>query len=256
MQETKFDVWSPVDNKSLLSRLLWIIGTLVSLVLLIVSLCVENVVLCVLDVLLPIGIILYGIISRKKFPIYYYTLCLSGLYPIFWYIFLSPDFNSEAVQKSTDFLVLTVNFIVFAVIILSLLLAILADKKRLIAKKAKKILAFDRVVLVLALISVFATHFFAVDVFFDKPYKIETVYVNNIHPTGKGFTGTVDYIEANSDEFHSIKFNDNLFTETEILKTWDTYDWISKDQNGNYIFQIEYGNGALGIPWRRIVGNK
>lgn len=252
MQEIKFDVWSPVDNKRLLSCLFWLIGTLVSLVFLIVSLCVENAVLSVLDALLPSGIILYGIISRKKFPIYYYTTCLSGIYPICWYIFLSPDLNSEAVQNSTDHPVIAVSIIVFAAITLAVLLVNTANRKNL---TAKKLLDFDRVVLVFALITVLTTQFFVVNVCFDKPYKTETVYVKDIHPAGK-FSGTVDYTKSNSNKLHSIKFNDNIFVETEILKTWDTYDWISIDQNGNYIVQIEYGNGTMGMPWRRIVGNK
>lgn len=258
MQETKFDVWSPVDDKIVLSRLFWIVGSLVSLLLLIVSLCIESSILALLDGLLPMGIILYGLIKHKKFPIYYYTTCLSGLYPICWYIFLSPDFVSEEVQKPKYFLVLTVTFIVVAAVILALFLVInIADRKRLTAKNAKKILTFDRAVLVLALIAIFATQFFAINVLFDKPYKTETVYVEDIRGSGgKSVVGIVDYIEANSGESHSIEFNDNLFTETEILKSWDTYDWVSTDQNGNYIFQIEYGNGALGIPWRRIAGNK
>ena len=100
MQEAKFDVWSPIDNKNILPRLFWIVGSLMSLVLLLVSLFLENAILSVLDVLLPTVIILYGLVKRKKFPIYYYTTCLSGLYPIIWLVIITTcDFNKENPQE-------------------------------------------------------------------------------------------------------------------------------------------------------------
>lgn len=254
MQEIKFDVWSPVDSKNILSRLFWIVGSLVSLVLLVVSICVESAVLSVLDVILPIGIIGYGLIKHKKFPIYYYTTCLSALYPIIWLIITNNcDFSGETTE--TPSVIASVISVCVAVTVFLALgfFCVVPTKNSKIntpLKKAKIAFRFDRLILILSTLAILGSLFLNLNVICDKPYKTEWVYLQDIRYSRHDVD--VFYTKQNSDIIYEVDAKDN-----KLISTHDWIeDWLYIDENGNKVFQIEYGNGALGIPWRHIVGNK
>lgn len=256
MQETKFDVWSPVDSKNMLSRLFWIIGTLVSIVLLIVSLCIENAILALLDVLLPMGIILYGFIKRKKFPIYYYTTCLSGLYPIIWLIIINTcDFSKENSDDNSPIIVYAIAIVVFAAVVLALFsLCTLPSKASINQTVVNKIsvnFKIDKIILLLSLLAILGSIVLNLNVICDKPYKTEWVYLQDIVYSRRN--ADVFYTKQGSDIQYRIDAEHNR----KLVYTYDwRQNWLYLDENGQEVFEIEYGNGALGIPWRRIVGNK
>ena len=66
MQEKNFDVWSSVDESNFRKRAWWIVGTLISLMLLILSFAIESGILVLLDGVLPLSIIIYGIIKKNS----------------------------------------------------------------------------------------------------------------------------------------------------------------------------------------------
>ncbi|MBQ8203831.1 MAG: hypothetical protein IJZ75_06085 [Clostridia bacterium] len=248
MREKEFDVLAPVDNKNLLSRAFWIIGSIVSMVLLAVSFCVESAVLSVLDVILPVGIILYGLIKLEKFPIYYYIPCLSGLYPIIWLLVIdNRDYSKEVLGTPTAPFVVATTFIACAAVLLVLFnFCIFPRHISLIKEKANKvsrILRLDIAILCLSLFAILGAQILNLNAICDKPYKTEWVCLQEIrHLKNKT---SVYYMKQDSDYQYTINFNDY-----EMIQT---YNWLYTDENGNEVFQIEYGNGALGIPWRRIV---
>lgn len=256
MQEAKFDVWSTVDNKNMLSRLFWIIGTLVSIVLLIVSLCIENTILVMLDVLLPMGIILYGLIKRKKFPIYYYTTCLSGLYPIIWLVIINTcDFSKENSEDNPPLIVYAIVIVVFVAVVLALFsLCTLPSKasiNRTAVNKTNVNFKFDKLILLSSALAILGSLVLNLNVVCDKPYKTEWVYLQDI--VYSRHNADVFYIKQGSD----IQYRIDADHDRKLVYTYDwRQDWLYVDEDGNEIFEIEYGNGALGIPWRRIVGNK
>lgn len=253
MQESNFDVWSPVDDNNILSRLFWIIGSLISLSLLIVSLCVESAVLSILDVVLPTGIILYGIIKCKKFPIYYYTTCLSGLYPIIWLIIISPyDFYEENIEYNSSVIVSSsIIFVAFAVLLFLFILGVSPrGTNKGMVSKLSVIFKLDKFISILAALTVLGSLILNLNVICDKPYKTEWVYLQDII-----------YVRHDVDVFYT-KYNSDIQYEIDAKHNKSVYtydwrkDWLYVDENGNEIFQIEYGKGALGMPWRHIVGNK
>lgn len=251
MQETKFDVLTPINNKNFISRAFWIIGSLVSLVLLGVSFCIESAVLSTLDVILPVGIILYGLIKLEKFPIYYYIPCLSGLYPIIWLLVTdNRDYSKEVLGTPTPPLVVAIIFIAIAAVLLVLFkfcifprnISLMKDK----VNKVSRILKLDIVILYLLLFAILGAQILNLNAICDKPYKTEWVCLQDMWHYR--YRTSVSYIKQDSDYQYIIDFNDYRMIQD--------YNWLYTDENGNEVFQIEYGNGVLGIPWRRIVQNK
>lgn len=251
MQETKFNIWSPVDNKDMLSRLFWIVGSLVSLLLLMVSLCVENAILSLLDGLLPTVIILYGLIKRKKFPIYYYTTCLSGLYPIIWLIIIDDrDYSKEVLGATNPPLVVNISLLVFAVVLLVFFRFGIFPRGISVRKetvdKVSVLLKLDKVILGLSVFAILCAQFLNLNIVCDKSYKTEWVYFQDL-----------EYFKSSADVFYTKSNSDIRYQiQTRNYNPVHTDNWLFIDENGNEVFQIEYGNGALGIPWRRIVVNK
>ena len=255
MQEAKFDVWSPIDNKNILPRLFWIVGSLVSLVLLLVSLFLENAILSVLDVLLPTVIILYGLVKRKKFPIYYYTTCLSGLYPIIWLVIITTcDFNKENPQEIsplTAYIIILVVGLTAILVLNSLFIRKRKKQKNRLIKPTSFVLYFEKTMSFLILASILGSLVLNLNVICDKPYKVEQVYLKNI----KYYRDSVDVFYTKKDS--NIQYQIKADNHNKIIHTNDwREDWLYLDENGNEVFEIEYGNGAFGTQWRRVVENK
>lgn len=252
MQESKIDVWSAVDESNIFSRFFWILGSLISITLLIVSILIENAVLAVIDVLIPLGIIIYGLIKRKIFPIYYYTTCLSGLYPIIWLMIINAcDFSKENVEEKSPLVAYIIIIVVGLTVIFalnSLLIKTHQKQKNKLIKNGSFILNFERTMLFFILFSILGSLVLNLNVTCDKPYKTEQVYLQNIK-----------YYRHSADIFYTKKASNIQYkiaadNYNKIIYTYDwRQDWLYVDENGNEFFEIEYGNGALGIPWRRIV---
>lgn len=226
-----------------------------SVTLLTISFFIENVFLSVLDGLLPFIIIFYGLVKRKKFPIYYYTTCLSALYPIFWLMFINNcDYSKETAEIYSNSVVSAITICVIMTIFVAMFLLSVAPHgitvNKTMVRKIETIFRLDELILFLSILAILGALFLNLNVICDKPHKTEWVYLQDIIYTRHN--ANVFYKKANCDKQFEINAKHN-----KIIYTYDwREDWLYTDQNGNEVFQIEYGNGAFGIPWRRIVGNE
>lgn len=263
MEKSDNDILFDEKVKPPLSKGLFISGSIISILLLVFSFVYENAVLLLLDGLIPTVFILYLYFSKKQLPFYNYLICSCGIYSLLWTFFYFPDFKPESVNRIYDYSLPTIMnaigeftaFGIFSVAVIPLLLLIASKIEKYLAintikKFIKKVkLSFLAVFIIVAML-IFST-FCSLNVTLDEPYKECYVYV----------VGTEDRINSTNlpKGFHGIgevlRYKYSLESEEKYFIEYNHFGYTPKhfDENGNPMVKMQFGKGAFGLEWRRIV---